>query len=390
MIQNCGCATQPRIIMLRDRSYGELLSTPAGQPAALTRDSPAWLFYTSGTTGNPKGAVLSHGNLLTMTSCYFTGVDQIAAGDAIVHAAPMSHGSGLYMLPHIAHAAVNVIPESGGFQADELIALLRHYPGASLFAAPTMVKRLVSSVTQAADVDNLKTLVYGGGPMYLADLDRAHEVLGFRLAQIYGQGESPMTITSLDKAQHGDTGHPRYRERLASVGVAQAGVELAVVDSHGRRLPSGEAGEVLVRGPSVMLGYWRNEAATHEALRDGWLHTGDVGRLDADGFLTLVDRSKDMIISGGSNIYPREVEEVLLRHPAVTEVAVVGCVDEEWGERVVAFVVADPVPPEAELDQHCLRHMARFKRPRRYVWRDSLPKNHYGKVLKRELRGDAG
>ena len=246
------------------------------------------------------------------------------------------------------------------------------------------------SVAAAASPDtrNLKTIVYGGGPMYVEDCKRAMAVLGNKLAQIYGQGESPMTITALNKARHAETGHPRFEQRLASVGTAHTVVETAVADADDALLPPGEVGEVLVRGDSVMSGYWRDPEASGRTLCGGWLHTGDVGVFDEDGFLTLKDRSKDLIISGGSNIYPREVEEVLLRHPGVAEVAVVGEPDRDWGEAVVAFVVAaagGPVEPAA-LDALCLDHLARFKRPKRYLFIDSLPKNHYGKVLKTELR----
>jgi long-chain acyl-CoA synthetase len=224
--------------------------------------------------------------------------------------------------------------------------------------------------------------------MYLADLDQAHATFGHRLAQIYGQGESPMCITALDKARHAERAHPRYRERLASVGTAQLAVEVMVADADDRPLPPGERGEVLVRGGSVMQGYWRDPAATAAALKGGWLHTGDVGVIDAEGFLTLRDRSKDLIISGGANIYPREIEEVLLQHPGVAEVAVVGRADPEWGEVAVAFVV----PAEgqevaaADLDAHCLAQIARFKRPKDYRFVAALPANNYGKVLKTELR----
>ena len=170
--------------------------------------------------------------------------------------------------------------------------------------------------------------------------------------------------------------------------MAQTPVQVRVADPAGRTVPPGEVGEVLVRGDTVMAGYWRNPEATASTVRDGWLWTGDVGSLDADGFLTLKDRSKDLLISGGSNIYPREVEEVLLTAPGVADVAVVGAPDPEWGEVVVAFVVARPgqQPNEAALDAHCLERIARFKRPKRYLFVDTLPKNNYGKVLKTELR----
>jgi long-chain acyl-CoA synthetase len=378
-----------RIVEVGSAEYRALLT---GDPAPITKVAPddvAWLFYTSGTTGQPKGAMLSHRNLLAMTLSYFADVDRIAPGDAVLHAAPMSHGSGLYILPHAAKAACQIIPATGGFDPAEIFELFRIYRGVTLFAAPTMVKRLAEHpAAPRSDHPGLKTIVYGGGPMYLADLDSAHAVFGHRLAQIYGQGESPMCITALDKGAHADAGHPRHRARLASVGTAQLVVEVMVADRDDRPLPPGELGEVLARGDSVMRGYWRNAEATAATLRAGWLHTGDVGSLDEDGFLTLRDRSKDLIISGGSNIYPREVEEVLLRHPAVVEVSVVGRPDADWGETVVAFVVAAPgtACDAATLDAHCLDHIARFKRPKDYCFVDALPKNNYGKVLKTALR----
>ena len=225
--------------------------------------------------------------------------------------------------------------------------------------------------------------------MYLSDLEEALDVFGPRLAQIYGQGETPMTITALSKSDHADGAHPRRTDRVQSVGVARTDVEVRVVDAAGAVLPVGEVGEIVVRGDVVMSGYWDQPDATAEAIRDGWLHTGDVGSFDADGFLTLRDRSKDLIISGGMNIYPREVEEVLLRHHGVAAVSVVGRPDPEWGEAVVAFVVAaDPsaLPTVDDLDELCLDHIARYKRPKDYRYVESLPTNNYGKVLKRELR----
>ena len=224
--------------------------------------------------------------------------------------------------------------------------------------------------------------------MYVADLERALQLFGPRLYQLYGHGESPMTITGLSKRLHADQTHPRWRDRLGSCGVPRTGVLVKVVDDRDRELPSGEVGEVVTRSDCVMREYWDNPVASAETLRGDWLHTGDLGSFDEEGFLTLRDRSKDMIISGGSNIYPREIEEVLLRHPDLVEVSVVGRPHPEWGEEVVAFVVARPaagVVPE-ELDRLCLDHIARFKRPREYRFVEALPKNNYGKVLKTELR----
>lgn len=350
----------------------------------------ASLFYTSGTTGRPKGVMQTHRNLLAMTACYFTDVDDISPGDAMVYAAPMSHGAGLYNYAQVLRGARHVVPVSGGFDPAELVQLAASVGQLTLFAAPTMVHRLVDHVrATAAEVAGFKTIVYGGGPMYADDLRQALATMGNRFVQIYGQGESPMTITALSRAQLADRNYPRWAERMVSVGVAQSLVEVRVVDAVGQPLPEGDTGEVVVRGETVMPGYWNNPEATAQTLRDGWLYTGDMGSLDGDGFLTLKDRSKDVIISGGSNIYPREVEEVLLLHPQVHEVAVIGQRDADWGEVVVAFVVASDGGPvaDAALDALCLEHIARFKRPKEYRWVERLPKNSYGKVLKTELRG---
>ncbi len=355
-------------------------------------DDGAWLFYTSGTTGRPKGALLTHGNLLMASLSYYADIDKIEPEHSVLHAAPLSHGSGLYGLPHLARGAVSVFPSSGALEGAELLELLERWPGMSFFAAPIMVRRLAADPALAAvgpdGLGGLRTIIYGGAPMYLADLEVALAVLGPRLAQIYGQGETPMTITGLSKADHADTGHPRWRERMQSVGFPRTDVEVRVVDEQDRVLPSGEVGEVLVRGRVVMAGYWQQPEATAEALRGGWLHTGDVGCLDEDGFLTLRDRSKDLIISGGMNIYPREVEEALLTHPDVAAVAVVGRPDPEWGESVVAFVVPTEgcSPTYDALERTCTERIARYKRPKEYHLLDALPTNSYGKVLKRELR----
>jgi long-chain acyl-CoA synthetase len=366
--------------------YSALLqAAPAGIQHREAGDL-AWLFYTSGTTGHPKGVMLSHRNLLAMTTCYFSDVDTVDADDAIVYTAPFSHGAGLYNFTHVLKAARHVVPESGGFDTAELGALAGRIGKLSMFAAPTMVKRLVEHMqASATDPSGFKTIVYGGGPMYLEDIRKALNIMGDRFVQIYGQGECPMCITALSRTQLAARTHPRWLERIASVGVAQSMVEVRVADVDGHALEAGEAGEILVRGDPVMGGYWNNPLATAAALRVGWLWTGDIGVLDQDAFLTLKDRSKDVIISGGSNIYPREVEEVLLKHPAVREVSVVGRPDPQWGEVVVAFVVGSGVDASA-LDALCLEHIARFKRPRAYQFLDRLPKNNYGKVLKTELR----
>ncbi len=369
----------------RQLRQGEITASPAMREA----NDLAWLFYTSGTTGRPKGVMLSHGNLMAMSLCYLADVDTVTSEDAALYAAPMSHGAGLYNFIHVRMGARHVVPASGHFDADEVLTLAKDLRNVSMFAAPTMVRRLVDAARQRGERgEGLKTIVYGGGPMYRADICDALSVMGQRFVQIYGQGESPMTITALARAWHADDGDPRYLARLASVGTAHSAVQVRITNAQGDPLPTGEIGEIEVKGATVMLGYWRNPNATAETLKDGWLRTGDVGRLDADGFLTLSDRSKDVIISGGSNIYPREVEEALLTHPAVAEIAVVGVPNPEWGEIVIACLVLKEGmgADDGDFDAHCLSSIARFKRPKRYVRLQELPKNNYGKVLKTALR----
>jgi long-chain acyl-CoA synthetase len=230
----------------------------------------------------------------------------------------------------------------------------------------------------------LRTVVYAGGPMYLADIIDAVDHFGPIFVQIYGQGECPMGITALPRHDVIDRSHPDWRARLAGVGRAQSPVEVQIGTPEGEILPPGSIGEIMVRGDAVMPGYWNNPKASAETLKDGWLMTGDMGVMDSAGYLTLQDRSKDMIITGGSNVYPREVEEVLLMHPGVQEVSVVGRKHADWGEEVVAFIVGDA--SSAELDALCNDQIARFKRPKAYISVPDLPKNNYGKVLKTELR----
>ena len=377
------------VLNVDNSEYDNLLKTDEMPMVDTKPNDVAWLFYTSGTTGRPKGAMLTHRNLLMMTISYFGDVDLVDERDSLLHAAPMSHGSGLYMLPYVAKGALQVIPRSGGFDPDEIAELLLSHKNVNAFFAPTMVTRLINNEKIAkGDIENLKTIVYGGGPMYVDDCQRALDILGPKLVQIYGQGESPMTITALSRAVHLNINDPRYLKKLGSVGTARSDLEICIVDENDRVIENGEVGEVCVRGDVVMVGYWRNQEATNEALRNGWLHTGDMGEIDEEGFLTLKDRSKDVIISGGSNIYPREVEEVILKHARVAEVSIIGRPNAEWGEDVIAFVVCkgDIKIIEGELDQLCIENIARFKRPKEYRFVDELPKNNYGKVLKTKLR----
>lgn len=365
-------------------------ATASVRPPVTLEDSDlAWLFYTSGTTGRPKGVMLSHGNLVLMSLCYKQNVDTPRIDDHMLYAAPMSHGAGLYMMAQTRAGGAHVVPASRGFDSDEIIALAKSHGNLVFFAAPTMVKRLIAASRQAGfDGEGIRTIIYGGGPMYANDIDEALTLYGPRFAQIYGQGETPMTISALPRELVADESQPRWRERRASVGIAQSCVALRIAGPDNAILGPNQTGEIQVKSPTVMLGYWNNEKATAEAIQNGWLRTGDLGHLDDDGFLYLTDRSKDVIISGGTNIYPREVEEVLLRHPAVLEVAVVGEPEAEWGEQVVAFVVLEPgaSATDGDLESWCRQEIASFKKPKRYVFTGELPKNSYGKVLKTELR----
>lgn len=375
------------VVSVDDPAYAHMQMHAPIPAAAFHPDDIAWIFYTSGTTGVPKGAMLSHRNLLHMCLQYGADIDCVRAGDTHLHVAPLSHGSGLYSLPHLFNGGHQVIEP--GFQPDGVFEALQRYTRVTFFAAPTMLTRMLRASHGLTDpARHLQTITYGGGPMYVSDLLQCLSLFGPRMVQIYGQGESPMTITCLSQQDHEGTQDAAHLARLASCGTARTGVQVRVVDETGRDLPLGEPGEVVTRSDTRMPGYWNNPQATASAIRDGWLWTGDIGSLDAHGYLTLRDRSKDLIIRGGSNIYPREIEEVLLRHPAIAEVSVIGAASADLGEEPVAFVVCKPdasVDANA-LDALCLDNLARFKRPRDYVFVADLPKNNYGKILKTALR----
>lgn len=363
-------------------------SAPLDQPVSRDDQDLAWLFYTSGTTGKPKGVMLSHQNLIAMSLCYPTDVHAIDANDHIYYAAPMSHGSGLYNFVFIRHGARHVIPASQGFDGSELLATADQLGQLCFFAAPTMLKRLTQIAQQNQHTgQGIKAIVCGGAPLYIADYLAARQQLGPIIQQIYGQGESPMTISSLNQQDLLDDQHPHWPQRVASVGRPHSCIEIAIRDPKGQPCPPTVSGEVWVRGATIMQGYWANPSATAETIQNNWLKTGDIGYLDFHGYLTLTDRSKDVIISGGSNIYPREIEEILLQHEAVFDAAVVGHPDMEWGEIVTAHLVTrDQCPIDATvLDEWCKTHLAAFKRPKAYYFYPELPKNSYGKVIKQLL-----
>lgn len=372
--------------------YGALLSEKSDRFVDIDvhPDDTAWLFYTSGTTGIPKGAMLTHRNLMAMIMNFYADIcPGFGPKDATLHAAPLSHGSGMYALPSVAKGAANVILNSKSFDPDLIFKTIDKHQITNMFAAPTMIKLMVESPSlEKYDLSSLKALNYGGAPMLVEDLKEAVRKLGPCLVQLFGQTESPMTITGLPQKDHVSDGSVKQMERLASAGFERTDVEVKIVDLDEAECSAGQIGEIVTRSDMIMKGYWRNEEATEAVICDGWLHTGDMGYMDEQGYLFIMDRSKDMIISGGENIYPREVEEVLVKHPAVREVAVIGVPDSKWGEAVRAFisVVDGASVTEFELIRFCRDHIAAYKKPKSIDFVNELPKNNYGKILKRELR----
>jgi long-chain acyl-CoA synthetase len=382
------------VIDIGEGSYLKALTSPQLPiGGSCDENALAWLFFTSGTTGRSKGVVITHANMVNVALNFLSDMQSVSHGDAIVHVAPLSHGTGLYSIPYWIQGGTQVLPESGGFDEAELFRMLNIHQRVSLFAAPTMVQRMVRYANENnVRPSGLRTLIVGGAPFYVEDIKSAVQCFGPKIAQVYGQGESPMTISRLSVEQIGAAVEASDSHLLGSVGFPMMSVQVSIGDGEGRPVAVGELGEVMVRGPVVMAGYWNNPQATAKTIVDGALRTGDVGLIDERGLLHLRDRSKDVIISGGTNIYPREVEEVLLTHSGVAEVSVVGAPDAEWGEAVVAFIVRRPnaIVEDTDLDEHCLNAIARFKRPKRYIYVSSLPKNGIGKVLKRELQNRIG
>ncbi|MGH3906875.1 MAG: acyl-CoA synthetase [Pseudonocardiaceae bacterium] len=368
-----------------DVSYDDLVAAYRDVPdqtRPVDDNAPAWLFYTSGTTGRPKGAVLTHGNLIFVTVSWCADLHCLQPEDVVLHCAPLSHGAGFHALAAVARGAENVV--HARFDPSAVLEAISRQHVSAAWLVPTQIRLLLDCKDlERTDLSTLTRVVYGGSPMFLGDLTEAVERIGPVFCQLYGQGESPMTITYLRREEH-RVDRPDVAV-LTSAGIARTGMEVRIADPDDRVVPVGEAGEIQVRGPAVMKGYWGRPDADAEALRGGWLHTGDVGRADDRGFIYVLDRLKDLIITGGTNVYAREVEDVLLRHPRVHEAAVFGSRDRLWGEAVTAVVVGDAVR-EDDLRAFCREHLADYMRPKRIHLADKLPRNSYGKVLKRELR----
>lgn len=367
-------------------SFADLLAKgdPRTPPTDVAQDDLAWLFYTSGTTGFPKGAMLTHRNLIAMTMNTLSDIYSFQPEDIVLHPAPLSHACGHVALASLARGSENIIYHHTSFDPAQMLQMVEDERVSSVaFMAPTMIVMLLDAPANI-DTSSLRSIIYGGGPMHVDILREALARFGKVFIQIYGQGESPMTISYLRAEDH-DINDP---EALASTGIARTDVEIRLVDDEGDEVPVGQEGEVSVSGDVVMKGYWNNPEATAKSLRGGWLHTGDIGRMDERGRLFLLDRKNDMIISGGTNIYPREVEEALIEHEGVREAVVFGVPDTVWGESVFACVVPTPgtSPTEEALIEFCKSRLASFKKPKRVEIVDALPKNAYGKVLRRELQ----
>ena len=279
--------------------------------------------------------------------------------------------------------------ESKSFDPEQVFRTIEKHRVTNMFAAPTMVKMMIDHpAVDQYDHSSLRSVIYGGASMLAEDLKKAIQKLGPCLVQLYGQGESPMTITYLPHRDHILNDTAEQEKRLASAGIPRTDVEVKIFDTNDDELPAGEIGNIVTRSDLVMKGYWRNQEATAATVRNGWLDTGDMGYMDENGYVFIMDRSKDMIISGGENIYPREIEEVLIKHPAVREVSVIGVPDPKWGEAIKAVVALVPgeSATEEELINFCKDNIAGYKKPKSVDFIEALPKNNYGKILKRELR----
>ena len=343
--------------------------------------------YTSGTTGHPKGARISSRALMAAREMNeATGEDftRIELDDVGLGFLPLFHiGGTRVVLDQLYHgAALLLMPQ---FETGPILAAIQNYKVRRLFLAPTMIQMLLEDPrVRTTDFSRLEYVTYGGSPISLDLLRRALAVMQCGFVQTYALTETAAMGTYLSPSNH----DPKGNERMRSAGRAFPGFEIRIVDSEGRILGPGEIGEICVKGPSLMLGYWKRPESTAEALRDGWLHTGDAGLLDSDGFLFIHDRVKDMIVSGAENVYPAEVENAIADHPGVRSVAVIGVPDERWGEAVKAIVVPEPGVPvsEQEIIDFTQSRIAGYKRPRSVDFVDALPIGPTGKVLRRELR----
>ena len=357
------------------------------RPEDVDRDHPAWFFYTSGTTGRPKAAVLTHGQMEYIICNHLCDLmPGTTENDASLVVAPLSHGAGIHALPQIARGAPTILLSGERMDCEEVWRLVERYQVSNMFTVPTILTMLTRhDSVDRYDHSSLRYVIYAGAPMYRADQVHALRKLGPVLVQYFGMGEVTGNICVLPPALHSlnDAEMP-----VGSCGFPRTGMDVTILDADGTHQPPGTTGEICVRGPGVFAGYYNNPEATAKATTFGWFHTGDLGHMDARGFVYITGRESDMYISGGSNVYPREIEEMLLTHPAVAEACVVGMPHEKWGESGVAVLVLEPglSVDEAALVAHLDGKLAKYKWPASFVFWSELPKSGYGKVTKRDVK----
>ncbi|HVX23269.1 MAG TPA: AMP-binding protein [Acidimicrobiales bacterium] len=362
--------------------YGALLAGAAATPPAVDIDphAPSMILHTSGTTGHPKGATTSQAARIASATNMWLDEFLPTTTDGMVHVAPMSHGSGSKILCFFLRGARNVTLRR--FDPTTFFAAVADDGGTSTFVVPTMVRMLLDAPDRPADLA-LRNITYGGAPMPPALAEEAIAAFGPILTQVYGSCEAPHPVTALSAADH-----LRGGSLLSSAGYETTGVTVRIAADDGTEQPVGEPGELWVKGAHLMSGYWQDDEATATVFRDGWYRSGDVAVRDPSGAISIVGRERDLLISGGLNVYPAEVEAVLQRHPAIREAAVFGVDDPLWGEAVTAAVVLRPgsSADQDDIVGHCVRHLAGYKKPRRVLFVDELPKGVTGKVAKAELR----
>jgi fatty-acyl-CoA synthase len=357
------------------------------RPADVDRDHPAWFFYTSGTTGRPKAGVLTHGQMDYVVCNHLCDLmPATTEHDASLVVAPLSHGAGIHALPQVARGAATILLSGERLDCEEAWRLVERHRVTNMFTVPTILTMLTRhDSVDRYDHSSLRYVIYAGAPMYRADQLYALRKLGKVLVQYFGMGEVTGNITVLPAALHSENDADMP---VGSCGFPRTGMDVAIMDDTGEPVQAGTTGEICVRGPGVFAGYHDNPEATAKATVHGWFHTGDLGHMDERGFVYITGRASDMYISGGSNVYPREIEEALLLHPAVAEACVVGLPHDRWGEAGVAVLVLEPGTSASagELLAHLDGRLAKYKWPREFVFWPELPKSGYGKVTKRDVK----
>ena len=378
---------------------GELDALPAAptQPDAVVHsDDPCWYFFTSGSTGRPKAAVFTHEHFAAVLANHYGDLfpDEAEDGASLV-IAPMSHGAGVHFMAQVFTGCASVFMEQGGFDPRSAWGLIDKHTVTNVFTVPTILNRIVQAYPsdRGPSDHTLRRVVYAGAPMLAEDQQKALDRLGPCLVQYFGLAEVTGSITILRPHEHGTV--PVDSAGIGTCGRARTGVVISIRDDSGRELPAGEQGEVCVLGPTVCAGYLGRPDANAESFAGGVFHTGDVGYLDQSGFLFLTGRKSDMFISGGSNVYPREIEEAIQSYPGVNQTCVVGVPDERWGEVGVAVIEMDTALSEQDrlaagdsMKARLKEKLAGYKVPKEYVFMEALPITAYGKIARKELRAE--